>query len=460
MSSPQNRGLDPRRDVSCGYGQHCKLCAGNHDSGMCCMSMPSVDSGLDAASQMSPYGSPNGRSLKQPHSPCQSPMANICESTAHMVTPIVTSTPTHQSAPHSRMSPFTGGQESKTNLIVNYLPQNYTQDQLRELFSSIGDIETCKLCRHRETKMSLGYGFVNFRRSSDAKRAVDSFNGLSIQTKSIKVSYARPSSNIIKNTNLYVAGIPRSITLAEIKNLFGRLGKIISARILHDKDTGLSKGVAFIRYDTRVEAERAVKHMHHFNYEGEVLTVKFASPMERPEKGIQSSSEEIMKNSSSTDVNDPNFQQAFQENFQKMILAYSPLYPRTPNRRSEMTGRTSSTSEDQQEHSSPPVPYSGRRRSSVPVFISVTNMPPDITESKVWELFGPFGAVNSIQITRRECEPSNPNEIAILFVSGTVQMPVYHDALAAICALQGTEISKGYKLRLEFQLPAMNGNSS
>ena len=79
---------------------------------------------------------------------------------------------------------------------------------------------------------------------------------------------------ILQNTNLYVAGIPRSITLAEVKNLFGRLGKIISARILHDKDTGLSKGVAFIRYDTRVEAERAVKHMHHFNYEGEVLTVK------------------------------------------------------------------------------------------------------------------------------------------------------------------------------------------
>ena len=123
MSSPQNRGLDPRRDVSCGYGQHCKLCAGAHDSAMCCMSMPSVDSGLDATSQMSPYGSPNGRPLKQPHSPCQSPMPHIRESSAHMVTPIVTSTPTHKSAPHSRMSPFTGGQESKTNLIVNYLPQ-------------------------------------------------------------------------------------------------------------------------------------------------------------------------------------------------------------------------------------------------------------------------------------------------------------------------------------------------
>jgi hypothetical protein len=38
--------------------------------------------------------------------------------------------------------------------------------------------------------------------------------------------------------------------------------------------------------------------------------------MERAEKSIQSSSNEIMKGSASTDVNDPNFQQAFQENFQ------------------------------------------------------------------------------------------------------------------------------------------------
>ena len=38
--------------------------------------------------------------------------------------------------------------------------------------------------------------------------------------------------------------------------------------------------------------------------------------MERAEKSIQSSSIEIMKGGASTDVNDPNFQQAFQENFQ------------------------------------------------------------------------------------------------------------------------------------------------
>lgn len=41
--------------------------------------------------------------------------------------------------------------ESKTNLIVNYLPQTMTQEELRSLFSSIGELESCKLIRDKVT---------------------------------------------------------------------------------------------------------------------------------------------------------------------------------------------------------------------------------------------------------------------------------------------------------------------
>lgn len=40
---------------------------------------------------------------------------------------------------------------SKTNLIVNYLPQNMTQDEIKELFSSIGQVESCKLIKDKLT---------------------------------------------------------------------------------------------------------------------------------------------------------------------------------------------------------------------------------------------------------------------------------------------------------------------
>lgn len=41
--------------------------------------------------------------------------------------------------------------ESKTNLIVNYLPQTMTQEEIRSLFSSIGELESCKLIRDKMT---------------------------------------------------------------------------------------------------------------------------------------------------------------------------------------------------------------------------------------------------------------------------------------------------------------------
>lgn len=39
--------------------------------------------------------------------------------------------------------------DAKTNLIVNYLPQNMSQDELRSLFSSIGEVESAKLIRDK-----------------------------------------------------------------------------------------------------------------------------------------------------------------------------------------------------------------------------------------------------------------------------------------------------------------------
>jgi aspartokinase len=39
----------------------------------------------------------------------------------------------------------------QTNLIVNYLPQTMSQDDIRALFSSLGEIESCKLIRDKTT---------------------------------------------------------------------------------------------------------------------------------------------------------------------------------------------------------------------------------------------------------------------------------------------------------------------
>lgn len=50
---------------------------------------------------------------------------------------------------------------------------------------------------------------MNFTREEDAARAIDSLNGLQIQNKRLKVSYARPSGEELKDTNLYITNLPR-----------------------------------------------------------------------------------------------------------------------------------------------------------------------------------------------------------------------------------------------------------
>ncbi|XP_045482674.1 ELAV-like protein 4 isoform X3 [Harmonia axyridis] len=192
-------------------------------------------------------------------------------------------------------------EESKTNLIVNYLPQTMTQEEIRSLFASIGEVESCKLIRDKVTGQSLGYGFVNYHRPEDAEKAINTLNGLRLQNKTIKVSFARPSSEAIKGANLYVSGLPKNMTQQDLETLFSPYGRIITSRILCDNITvrqfvmgdgenlpGLSKGVGFIRFDQRLEAERAIQELNGTIPKGstEPITVKFANNPSNNNKSI------------------------------------------------------------------------------------------------------------------------------------------------------------------------------
>ncbi len=52
---------------------------------------------------------------------------------------------------HSPIQSGPCSEDSKTNLIVNYLPQGMTQEEIRSLFSSLGEVESCKLIRDKTT---------------------------------------------------------------------------------------------------------------------------------------------------------------------------------------------------------------------------------------------------------------------------------------------------------------------
>lgn len=181
--------------------------------------------------------------------------------------------------------------EARTNLIVNYLPQTMTEEEIRSLFSSVGEVESVKLVRDKSVVVpnplipgatkgqSLGYGFVNYHRPQDAEQAVNVLNGLRLQNKVIKVSFARPSSEAIKGANLYISGLPKTITQDELEAIFRPFGTIITSRVLHQEGNDKPKGVGFIRFDQRKEAERAIQAVNGTTPAGlsDPITVKFSN---------------------------------------------------------------------------------------------------------------------------------------------------------------------------------------
>ncbi|KAL4704392.1 hypothetical protein ACJJTC_017626 [Scirpophaga incertulas] len=170
------------------------------------------------------------------------------------------------------------GDNSRTNLIVNYLPQSMTEKDLYAMFITIGPIESCRVMKDFKTGYSYGFGFVNFTREEDAARAIETFNGYQLRNKRLKVSYARPSGDDIKDTNLYVTNLPRAITEDQLETIFGKYGRIVQKHILRDKSNGTPRGVAFVRFDKREEAQEAIAALNNVIPEGgtEPLSVKVA----------------------------------------------------------------------------------------------------------------------------------------------------------------------------------------
>mmetsp|Transcript_18914 Transcript_18914/g.19034 ORF Transcript_18914/g.19034 Transcript_18914/m.19034 type:complete len:437 (-) Transcript_18914:383-1693(-) len=165
----------------------------------------------------------------------------------------------------------------KCNLIINYLPQDINDNALRSLFAECGEIAQAKVVRDKMTKKSLGFGFVKFIDEEDAQSAIMQMNGFPIGHKKLKVSLARTPSDDIRNCKLYVTNLPRVYTEYDVANLFSQFGDIIECRVLKDKQSGANKGVAFVQFNVRGEANRALSlHGHRVEGIDRPLIVKYA----------------------------------------------------------------------------------------------------------------------------------------------------------------------------------------
>lgn len=91
-------------------------------------------------------------------------------------------------------------------LYVGNLSYNAGEEELRELFSQYGTVESVAVITDRDTGRSKGFAFVEFNNDQEAQNAISGLNGKEVSGRSLTVSPARPKSEGGGNRGSYGGG--------------------------------------------------------------------------------------------------------------------------------------------------------------------------------------------------------------------------------------------------------------
>jgi RNA recognition motif-containing protein len=83
---------------------------------------------------------------------------------------------------------------------------------------------------------------------------------------------------------LYVGNLPFSTTADDLREVFAQHGSVTSAEVVSDRDTGRSRGFAFVEMSEG--GDEAIAALNGAQFQGRALTVNEAKPREdRPRRG-------------------------------------------------------------------------------------------------------------------------------------------------------------------------------
>jgi RNA recognition motif-containing protein len=87
------------------------------------------------------------------------------------------------------------------------------------------------------------------------------------------------------STKLYVGNLAFQTTSQELEQLFGQAGTVQSASVVEDRDTGRSRGFAFVEMSSKEDATSAIEQFNGKEVGGRALKVNEAKPRENRSGG-------------------------------------------------------------------------------------------------------------------------------------------------------------------------------
>jgi RNA recognition motif-containing protein len=107
---------------------------------------------------------------------------------------------------------------------------------------------------------------------------------LEAASPSVSVFEPKPVRNLSERLNMsskiYVGNLPYTIDDASLRQNFSEFGGVMSAKVMMDRDTGRSKGFAFVEMSSAEEAQAAITGLNGMSVGGRSIVVNISKPKE------------------------------------------------------------------------------------------------------------------------------------------------------------------------------------
>ena len=171
--------------------------------------------------------------------------------------------------------------EGGTKVLVGNLAWSVEDQMLRNDFADCGEVVDAFIVRNKEDKTSKGYGFVAFKDTQSAQRALE-YDGSDYSGRPLRISLARPrteqggdgaagANKKGKQPNasagdsvstIFVKNLPKDKNEETVRNAVSEaftnsVGDVNRVRLPSDKDAGTLKGFGFVDFSSEVDASAA-----------------------------------------------------------------------------------------------------------------------------------------------------------------------------------------------------------
>ena len=152
---------------------------------------------------------------------------------------------------------------NEANLFVKGISRDANPRDIYELFAKYGEIISCKICEDEDGNL-LGYGYINYYNLDSAEKAILNLNKTKFMDCELEVQHFKKMNERFKapseNKSIYIKNIPNSIkNIDELKKIFSKFGTISWGELFKDNST---RNYAIIDFDTAEGANKAKEEMN------------------------------------------------------------------------------------------------------------------------------------------------------------------------------------------------------